>query len=41
MNKEKILKVVAKLTRKIASTANSSVSTYYVYQPEVPKKLKK
>lgn len=40
MNKEKVLTVVANITKKIASTANSSVSMYYVYQPKVPKAIK-
>lgn len=42
MTKVKILKAVACVVRNVASTtANSSASVYYVYQPKVPKCLKK
>lgn len=42
MIKEEFLRVVANVTRKIAATTvNSSASIYYVYQPKVPKALKK
>lgn len=41
MSKEKVLKVIANATRKVASQASSSASMYYIFQPETPKKLKK
>lgn len=42
MNKEKMLKVVAGITKKVALTnASSRASVYYVYEPVVPMKLRK
>lgn len=42
MNKEKVLNVVAGITKKVALTnASSRASVYYVYQPMVPLKLRK
>lgn len=37
---EKILGFIAEITKNVAYTANSTVSTYYVHQPKVPNKIK-
>lgn len=37
---EKILGLVADMTKKVAFTANSTVSSVYVHQPKVPNKIK-
>lgn len=42
MNKEKVLNVVAGITKKVALTnASSRASVYFVYQPIVPQNLRK